>query len=327
MKGSLEARIRAFANRKVLVIGDVMLDEFVRGEVLRISPEAPVPVLEVMSRTFRLGGAANAAANVKTLGGHVTLAGVIGTDREANILRALVEESHVDGAALVADATRPTTHKTRIVARGQQVVRIDNESRSPLAKDVHTELVAGVVAQLAHTDACIISDYGKSVVTPELCREVMAAARAKGCPVIVDPKRKDFDIYRGATVVTPNLHELEVAVGSRLRTTEEIVEAGTGLLPVLDGGALLVTRGAAGMTLLVPGREPAHVSSAARAVFDVTGAGDTVVSTLGLALAAGIDVGMAIELASLAAGIAVSKEGTAAVSVAELLDAVHALHA
>lgn len=327
MKGSLEARIQAFANRRVLVVGDVMLDEFVRGEVLRISPEAPVPVLEVMSRTFRLGGAANAAANVQTLGGHVTLAGVIGADREAKILRDLVEESHVDGSALVTDATRPTTHKTRIVARGQQVVRIDNESRMPLAKNVHAEVVASVVAQLGKADACIISDYGKSVVTPELCQEVIAAARAKGCPVIVDPKRKDFSAYRGATIVTPNLQELELATGERLRSTEDVLHAGLGLLPVLGGGALLVTRGAAGMTLLAPGQEPAHFSATARAVFDVTGAGDTVVSTLGLALAAGIDVSAAIELASLAAGIAVSKEGTAAVSVDELIAAVHAIHA
>lgn len=327
MKGSLEAQIQAFADRRVLVVGDVMLDEFVRGEVLRISPEAPVPVLEVTSRTFRLGGAANAAANVKTLGGHVALAGVIGADREAKILRDLVVESHVDAAALVTDASRPTTHKTRIVARGQQVVRIDNESREPLAQTVHDEVIASVVAQLANADACIISDYGKSVVTPELSQEVIAAARARGCPVIVDPKRKDFAAYRGATILTPNLHELEVATGERLRTTEDVVHAGTGLLSLLDGGALLVTRGAAGMTLLMPGREPAHFSARARAVFDVTGAGDTVVSTLGLALAARIEIGLAIELASLAAGIAVSKEGTAAVSVDELLAAVHAVHA
>lgn len=323
MKGSLEAQIRAFANRRVLVVGDVMLDEFVRGEVLRISPEAPVPVLEVMTRSFRLGGAANAAANVKSLGGHVTLAGVVGADREAKILRDLVEESGVDGAALVTDGTRPTTHKTRIVARGQQVVRIDNESREPLAPSVHAEVAASVVAQLGQASACIISDYGKSVVTAELCHEVIAAARAVGCPVIVDPKRKDFAAYRGATILTPNVHELEAAVGERIRTTEDVLHAGLALLPLLGGGAILVTRGAAGMTLLAPGREPAHFSATARAVFDVTGAGDTVVSTLGLALAAGIDVNVAIELASLAAGIAVSKEGTAAVTVDELLAAVH----
>ena len=324
MKRHLEAQIRSFAQRSVLVVGDVMLDEFVRGEVLRISPEAPVPVLEVMSRTFSLGGAANAAANVKTLGGHVTLSGVVGADREAEILRDLVQQAKVDGSALVTDASRPTTHKTRIVARGQQVVRIDNESRDALPKDVHDRVVTSVVAQVAKAHACIISDYGKSVVTPELCHAVMTAARAAGCPVIVDPKRKDFAAYRGATIVTPNVQELEVAAGARLRTTDEVVQAGLAILPVLGGGALLVTRGAAGMTLLVPDRDPAHYSSTARAVFDVTGAGDTVVSTLGLALAAGIDVAVAIELASLAAGIAVSKVGTVAVSVDELVAAVHA---
>ena len=321
MKGSLEAQIRSFAHRSVVVVGDVMLDEFIRGEVLRISPEAPVPVLEVTSRTFSLGGAANAAANVKTLGGHVTLAGVVGADREAKILRDLVLDAKVDGSALVTDASRPTTHKTRIVARGQQVVRIDNESREALAEKVHAEVVASVIAQLGKASACIISDYGKSVVTVELCQAVMSVARAASCPVIVDPKRKDFAAYRGATIVTPNVQELEVAAGARLRTTDDVVSAGLAILPVLDGGALLVTRGAQGMTLLVPDRDPVHFSSTARAVFDVTGAGDTVVSTLGLALAAGIDLAAAIELASLAAGIAVSKVGTVAVSVEELLAA------
>ncbi|WP_394844300.1 D-glycero-beta-D-manno-heptose-7-phosphate kinase [Pendulispora brunnea] len=304
------------SGRRVLVIGDLMLDEFVDGDVLRISPEAPVPVLEVRGRTYRAGGAANTATNVGSLGGRPSIAGVVGTDREGEILRRELLASDVDLSATVADTARPTTHKTRIIARGQQVVRIDHESREPLSESVREELTARCVQAMAHHDACIISDYNKGVISPALCAAVIQAAGNK--PVVVDPKRRDFSAYRGATLVTPNLNELEAATGIAATRDEDVIAAGRSLLASLAGGAVLVTRGARGMTLIVPEREPLHLKATAREVFDVTGAGDTVVSTLGLALAAGISLETAVAVANEAAGIAVSKRGTAAVFAEEL---------
>jgi D-beta-D-heptose 7-phosphate kinase/D-beta-D-heptose 1-phosphate adenosyltransferase len=314
----VSARIEDFAGRRVVVVGDLMLDEFVRGDVARISPEAPVPILEVTDRSSTPGGAANAAMNVASLGGKVKLVGVVGADASAGILSELAAKNGIDVGSFVVDASRPTTQKTRIVARHQQVVRIDQESRAAIDSAIGVALIAATRAALADADACIVSDYGKGVVSPELVAEVVKAARARKIPVIVDPKRRDFSAYRGATVVTPNLSELELATGARLTTTAEVVAAGTSLLELLDGGAVLATRGAAGMTLLRPGLAPVHTHARARAVFDVTGAGDTVVSTLALALAAGIDITVAIDIASVAAGLVISKVGTATVDVAEL---------
>lgn len=315
---SASARIEDFAGRRVVVVGDLMLDEFVRGDVARISPEAPVPILEVTDCSSTPGGAANAAMNVASLGGRVKLVGVVGADAPAEVLSGLVAKAGVDVVGFVVDPTRPTTQKTRIVARHQQVVRIDQESRAAIDDSVAAALVSAARAALADADACIVSDYGKGVVSPALVAEIVKAARARKIPVIVDPKRRDFSAYRGATVITPNLAELELATGARLTTTAEVVAAGTSLLPLLDGGAVLATRGAAGMTLLRPDMAPVHTHARARAVFDVTGAGDTVVSTLALALAAGVDIVVAMDIASVAAGLVISKVGTATVDVAEL---------
>lgn len=315
---SLSAKIERFADRRVVVVGDLMLDEFVRGDVARISPEAPVPILEVTGRSSTPGGAANAATNVATLGGRVRLVGVVGDDPAGALLARLVEDAGIDASGLVVEPRRPTTHKTRIVARAQQVVRIDQESRAKVAPETADELARTVRAALADADACIVSDYGKGVVTPELVAAVVDAARPRGIPIVIDPKRRDFTAYRGATVVTPNLVEVEVATGIACHTDEEVLQAGQQLLRAIDGGAVLVTRGAAGMTLLRPGEPPLHTHARARAVFDVTGAGDTVVSTLALALASGLGLPAGIELASVAAGLVVSKVGTATVSVAEL---------
>jgi len=323
----MEARaggIDGFKGRHILVVGDLMLDEFVRGDVARISPEAPVPILEVRDRHSTPGGAANAAHNVTSLGGTVSVIGVVGADAAGDTLRELITGAGMDASGVLSDAARPTTHKTRIVARGQQVVRIDQESRAKVSDSVAKALVEKARAAVAKADGCIVSDYGKGVVSKELVRAVTEAARARNIPVVVDPKRKDFSVYEGATVVTPNLGELEVAVGGPCHTTEEIIEAGRALLPVLGGGAVLVTRGAAGMTLLEPGKEPVHTHARAREVFDVTGAGDTVVGTLALALSVGIPLARAIEIASVAAGLVVSKVGTATVTIDELESAMGA---
>jgi rfaE bifunctional protein kinase chain/domain len=310
--------IQNFPSRRVLVVGDLMLDEAVTGDVSRISPEAPVPVLEVTGRTSTAGGAANAAANVASLGGRAALVGLVGDDAAGKALVRHVEELRVDASGILVDPARPTTQKTRIVARGQQVVRIDSESRAPASAETTGELSRIAAAALAGADACVVSDYGKGVVTAELVAAIVAGARARSVPVIVDPKRKDFSVYRGATVVTPNLNELEAATGRPCHTTDEVVAAASALLEQLDGCAVLVTRGAAGMTLLEPGAPPVHTPARAREVFYVTGAGDTVVGTLALALASKIPLATAIEIAGVAAGLVVSKMGTATVSQGEL---------
>ncbi len=310
--------IDGFEGRRVVVLGDLMLDEFVRGDVARISPEAPVPILEVTGRSSTPGGAANAATNVASLGGRVALVGIVGDDPAGALLARLVESDGIDAQGIVVDRSRPTTHKTRIVARTQQVVRIDHESRTKITAEETARLAGAASAAIGHADACIISDYGKGVVSPELVAAAVTAARARNVPVVVDPKRKDFTAYRGATVVTPNLGELEIATGARCETTDDVISAAASLLPRLDGAAVLVTRGAAGMTLLEPGKAPVHARARARAVYDVTGAGDTVVSVIALALSSGLSLAEAIEIASIAAGLVVSKIGTATVSIAEL---------
>lgn len=309
-------KLEEFRGKRVVVIGDLMLDEFIRGDVTRISPEAPVPILEVRDRTSMPGGAANAAANVASLGGDVALVGCVGADAPGDRMRRLVEASGIDASGFVEDPARPTTLKTRIVARNQQVVRIDHETRGPFGPVVGDALANAARAALMGADACIVSDYGKGVVTPELVRVVVEAAH--GRPVVIDPKRRDFAAYKGATVITPNLGELEVAVGRACATVDDIVEGAQSLLPVLGGGAVLVTRGPAGMSLVEPGKPVHHVPARARAVFDVTGAGDTVVGTLALALAVGMSMSTATDVASAAAAIAVSKPGTATVSLDEL---------
>lgn len=310
-------KLDAFRGRRVVVVGDLMLDEFVWGEVSRISPEAPVPILEARSRSSVPGGAANAAANVASLGGQVALVGCVGADAPGETTRRLVEAAGIDASGFVVDATRPTTLKTRIIARNQQVVRIDHETRGPFGPEIGEALATAAAAALKGADACIVSDYGKGVVTPELVRAIVEGAGA--VPIVVDPKRRDFGAYRGATVITPNLGELEVAVGRACSTVDDIVEAARSLLPQLGGGAVLVTRGPGGMSLVEPGSPSAvHVPARARAVFDVTGAGDTVVGALSLSLAVGLPLSVALDVASAAAAIAVSKPGTATVTIDEL---------
>jgi D-beta-D-heptose 7-phosphate kinase/D-beta-D-heptose 1-phosphate adenosyltransferase len=311
----------ALVGRRVVVIGDVMLDEFARGDVRRISPEAPVPVLEVTSRTHALGGAANAAANVASLGGKATLIGIVGDDIGAAVITSLLSDRGID-ARLVKDRARPTTHKTRLVARGQQIVRIDQESRTEPGAETRRHLVEAVAEAAVTADAFIISDYAKGAFSPELSETIVSAARKRGVSVVADPKHRDLRLYRGVSVVTPNHGELELAVGRTLDTDDDFARAAAEVLPLLDGGALLATRGADGMTLFEPNRPAFHVKAAAKSVFDVTGAGDTVVATLAIALAGGASMQDAVTAASAAAGVVVSKVGTASLSPVELAEAL-----
>jgi D-beta-D-heptose 7-phosphate kinase/D-beta-D-heptose 1-phosphate adenosyltransferase len=300
---------------RVLVIGDVMLDEYLKGNVSRISPEAPVPILEVKSHEYTLGGAANAAANICALGGASTVIGLKGTDENARILTQRLRD-HGIGDEVEADPARPTSTKTRFVAQAQQIMRVDRENTTRADGDVADKLRARIDKAVASTQAVVLSDYNKGVITPEIAQHAIRAARRAGVPVVVDPKKASFTCYAGATVITPNLHELEIAAPRH--DTFEMDHAATSLLAHVDGSAILVTRSADGMTLFRSGEQPFHVPALAKEVYDVTGAGDTVVATVALALAAGARLEPAIELASVAAAVSVSKRGTSTVTASEL---------
>ncbi len=310
--------ISDFTGKRVLVVGDVMLDEFVWGDTYRISPEAPVPVVKVSRRTYVPGGAGNVAANVVSLGGRAVLAGVVGSDVPGEMLRHALRELGVATEGLFADSGRPTTTKTRILARGQQVVRVDTEERGLVSAVLESEVAAWAEQAVDGVGACVISDYSKGLLSNTITRRVLDAARRAGVPVVVDPKGRDYARYGGATVVTPNTLETSEAAGVDVDTEGGLGQAATILQERLGGAALLVTRGAEGMSLFEPGRAPVHIAVTAREVYDVTGAGDTVTSTLALALAAGMSLTDASRLANFAGGIVVGKVGTATVTQDEL---------
>jgi rfaE bifunctional protein kinase chain/domain len=307
-----------FAGTPVLVAGDAMLDEYVWGTVHRISPEAPVPVVLAQRRTFVPGGAANTAANVRGLGGRAVLLSVVGRDESGRAFTAALADSGVDPAGVVVVEGRPTTTKTRIVAHGQQVVRIDAETRAPLPGEVEDRLLARLDELLPSVRACVLSDYAKGLVTPRFAAELIRRCREAGKPVVVDPKGTDFTRYRGATVVKPNQDEAGKALNVELPDEASVRDAGRRLVEAAGGGAILITRGAQGMSLFEPGIEPVHIPTEAREVYDVTGAGDTVAGTLAVALAAGAPLELAARLASAAAGIVVGHVGTAAIQFDDL---------
>lgn len=315
--------VERLRGHRVLVIGDLMIDEYLRGEVHRVSPEAPVPVLDLRATDHVLGGAANTAHNLARLGATVTVAGAVGDDAGAGILADALRSAGIT-ARLTVDPTRPTTRKTRVVAGGHQIVRIDAERRAPLDGPALADLLAVIGDAIADADAVVLSDYAKGVITGDVTARAIAACQRRAVPLVVDPKRRDFAIYRGATVLTPNLHELEAACGHPVADLAAIDRAAAALAAHLDDTALLVTRGADGMTLYQRGARGHHVPAAAREVFDVTGAGDTVVAALTLALAAALPLPDAMDLASVAAAIAVSRRGTATVEPDELAAALAA---
>jgi D-glycero-beta-D-manno-heptose-7-phosphate kinase len=309
-------------DQRVLVLGDVMLDEFVWGRVARISPEAPVPVVEVLGHSFHLGGAGNVAANVRALGGRAMLAGVVGRDAAGEQVEAALAARRVESRLVASDTGRPTTVKTRIVAHNQQIVRTDREDASDVPAEAERALLEAVRRELPSCGALVLSDYQKGAVTAGLLRRTLALARRHHVPVLVDPKLRHFRLYRGVSVVTPNQLEAEQATGLRIRGEDDLAEAGRRILKMLDCQAVLITRGEHGLVLFPHGRAPVPVPSAAREVFDVTGAGDSVIATMALALAAGASLTEAAVLANCAAGVVVAKVGTAQASPAEVLAAV-----
>jgi rfaE bifunctional protein kinase chain/domain len=308
-----------FAGRHIVVLGDLMLDEFIWGRVRRISPEAPVPVVEVERQTLALGGAGNVAANLVALGAQPVMVGVAGSDANAERLRTALHEVGIASDGVVVDPARTTTLKTRIIAHNQQVVRADRESRAPIATAIEEAIVERFTAALDAADAVVVSDYSKGLLTAGVLRSTLEAARARGIPVCLDPKTRSFANYQPVTVITPNHQEAAEAAGLAIEDESSLIEAGRRLLGAIDCRALLITRGEEGMALFTDDGEVTHIATVAREVYDVTGAGDTVIATLGLALAAGASFAEAAILANHAAGVVVGKVGTATVTRDELL--------
>jgi D-beta-D-heptose 7-phosphate kinase/D-beta-D-heptose 1-phosphate adenosyltransferase len=304
----------------IAVLGDVMLDEFIWGEVTRISPEAPVPVVNIQRESTRLGGAANVLANIAALGATARVVGVVGNDPAAEKLRtALRDQGSKQGEeSLIVDEQRPTTIKTRIIAHNQMVVRADREHRAQVNGSVEGRIIEVMKEVLAHADALVISDYDKGVVTPRVLGEILPLAYQR-IPVLVDPKIRNFDSYRPATVVTPNHHEALRLTNSEEDTDEGLKIAAAKIRRRLACDAVLITRGDRGMMLVQGDSDPVCIGTAAREVFDVTGAGDTVIATLATAMAAGASMKEAAVLANHAAGIVVGKLGTATATSQEVI--------
>jgi len=310
--------IRRFAGKRVLVLGDLILDRFVWGSVSRICPEAPVPVVEINTESTRLGGAANVAANIRSMGGVPVPIGVIGDDTEGRKLREMFRSMNAPTGGLVVDTGRPTSVKTRIIAHHQQVCRTDREDRTPLSGSLQMKAVEKFKKAIKTSDAVIISDYAKGFITRPLLRQVLPKSAAAGKVVCVDPKMMDFTVYSPATVVTPNVSEIAQASGIPISGNRDLARAVKKILQLPGIEHLLVTRGEEGMALFGNGFRPTYIPTVAREVFDVTGAGDTVISTLALGLVSGLSALEAAVLSNIAAGIVVGKLGTASVSTDEL---------
>jgi len=310
--------IERLEGRRVLVVGDVMLDRYLWGTVTRISPEAPVPVVDVKSETYRLGGAANVAQNVLSLGAFPALVGVVGDDEPGRKLAALVREAGVGRAILVGDSERKTTVKTRVVAHNQQVVRADEETRVEISGQCLADVRRAVASEMEGCDAVVVSDYGKGALPRALVEFVIDGARRRGLPVCVDPQEAKMDSYRAATVITPNVAQAGSGYGKHILDEETLMEVGWGLRERLGCEAVLITRGPEGMSLFEASGAETHLPALARKVYDVTGAGDTVIGVLASALASGAPMVDAAFLANHAASIVVGELGTACVNGEQL---------
>ena len=305
------------------MIGDVILDRYWWGEASRLSPEAPVPVVRKQRSTVRPGGAANTAANLAALGATPYLVGSVGTDRESTELQGALLECGVAVDFLISEDTRPTTTKTRVIASHQQIVRVDEESVAPLAGDAEDRAREAIAKCLEKASAVVVSDYAKGFLTPSLLHFVTAAAGRAGKRVFMDPKGADYTRYQGCFLMKPNRLELSILTGLPARNHQETLAAGSRLSALIPGAMILVTEGADGMTLFAGSGPIEHLAPAPRQVYDVTGAGDTVLATLSLAISAGAAYRDAMELAAEAAAIAIGTMGTATVTLRQLESALH----
>jgi len=308
---------------RIVVLGDVMLDEFIWGDVTRISPEAPVPVVNIRRESTRLGGAANVLANVSALGANANVIGVVGTDAAAEKLRDALRQTGgaQTEAMLIEDQNRPTTTKLRIIAHNQMVVRADREHRGHVNGQVEARIISAAREAIDNAGALVVSDYDKGVITPKILAEVLPFAYGR-IPVLVDPKIRNFDAYRPANLVTPNHHEALRVSNLEEDNDETLQQAARMIRNRLSCDAVLITRGESGMMLVEGDAAPVYVETAAQEVFDVTGAGDTVIAMLAAALAAGASMTEAAFLANQAAGIVVGKVGTATATAEEVLNSI-----
>ncbi len=321
-RARLASAVEKFSGLKVLLVGDLMLDVYIWGEVRRISPEAPVPVVEVVRETSSLGGAANVAHNLASLGATALTTGLIGDDDAGRRIVELFEQSSISTSGLVEEKGRPTSVKTRIMAQNQQVVRYDRETSAPSRPDSTARIVKFLRENLDGAGVAVLSDYAKGVVNSQLVGKIRSITGKAAIPVIVDPKIQNFKLYHSFWMVTPNHHEAAWLSGIPIVDEESLNAAGIELFRRLECENLLITRGKDGMSIFRNKEKAVHIPTLARQVYDVTGAGDTVAAVLALGTAAGLSVVDASILANCAAGLVVARQGTAAVSAAQLMEAL-----
>ena len=317
-KQSFEKIFSNLGSHKILILGDVMLDEYLWGNVSRISPEAPVPVVEILKESVKLGGAANVALNVQALGDQPILTGVIGQDKNGVRAVQILKEKNLPAEGIFVDQDRHTTIKTRIIAHSQQVVRADREKTDEISPDISAKLFDFIQSRIKDIHGIIISDYGKGVINGGLLQRVISLARENDLFIGVDPKETHFMSYKKVSVITPNHHEASFVFGKRINDEVSLEEVGWGLLERLDVESLLITRGEKGMSLFEKNKTLTHFPTVAKEVYDVTGAGDTVISAFACAKAAGADFKEAALLSNHAAGITVGELGTAQVTKEQL---------
>ncbi len=321
---SLLEKVLSLKNKSILVVGDTMVDRFIWGEVSRISPEAPVPVVEVKKETETLGGAGNVASNITSLGAKAYIITVVGDDLNGLNMKEMLENKKINTDYIVVDKQRPTTLKTRIIASNQQVVRVDKEIKGVFSGKTEENILANIEEVMKNIDGVIISDYAKGIVTDKVLEKIITLADKRKVPVTVDPKVENFKKYKHITCMTPNTKEAVEGMNAQhsgIKTDEDIAKLGKEILNLLQSESVLITRGEKGMTVIEKDKVT-HIPTRAKEVYDVTGAGDTVIATMTLALAAKWNLVEAAEIANFAAGVVVGKVGTATVTIEEIIKAV-----
>ena len=317
-----------FKNVNILVIGDIMLDRFIWGNVERISPEAPVPVVKVTRESYMAGGAANVAANIASLGGRSTIIGVTGQDQTGDTLLDILKEKNINTDQIIRDdknkegKPRNTIVKTRVIAHSQQVVRVDREDQFELSNKSNEKIINFVKKNIDKFDVVVIEDYGKGVINKNILEAIIPFIKKHNKFIIVDPKEEHFSLYKGVSAITPNHHEAGRAVGKKITDFETLLYAGNKLLEMLECDGVLITRGEKGMSIFEKGREPHHIPTIAQEIFDVSGAGDTVAATFSLALGAGLNMKQSTFLSNIAGGVVVGKIGVATINTRELENAI-----
>ena len=321
-KKKLNELKKKFSGQKIAVVGDMMLDSYFRGDVKRVSPEAPVPVVEVENEFFRFGGAANVALNILKLGGIPVPAGVIGNDNDGKIFTSLLEEANMLSEGIIVDSSRPTTAKTRVIAGNQHVVRIDKESKKNISEKTEKKLLDYLTSNISSLDGIILEDYNKGVLTKSFIKNIISLANKKGVFITVDPKFNNFFEYKNVNVFKPNKKEAEDILGIKMRSSEDISKAGKTILERLNAENVLLTLGSEGIAVFEKNKTEKRLATQARKVADVSGAGDTVISTLTMALAAECDIMDASYLANYAAGIVCGEVGIVPIEIEKLIEAV-----